>query len=767
MEQKGPGPFNIKGGQGPPEGTDPEDSEKCPICLSVMSGAELAMPDSCCHVFCLRCLLTWAEVRLNSLLNVRGWDDNHSVKDEEKEDSPTEEQEDSALWDNEKVSSPEQGAMDISDEDDKESTAGESVEKTESITETEAAREETNELKDKTDEAYDTLEVESKSPRQSDQSVMVSESVDTISKDEDELKEKEDEKDAKNLSLTEDMNEVPMDFGSPLSEHGSGTPMEKDSLEQEQSGDQPKDEDVSKSEDKKTVEKRDKDKSPERSKPRRSRFHSPTTSWSPKRDLKDSKRDKRSKSRERNGSPNRSARRSRERDGDYHRRDRSRERRRRRSRSRSRSRSRNRSYRRGDRSPAEERRDERRERGGRRGERRGGMRGGRRGEKRGGRSLPLKMRDEERGGLAERRESSEEGDLKMDYTNPDWVEKQRLSMSAGAPKWDDPPRGRGRGGKGGFDRGRGRGGGNWSSYNQDEPGDNRWPRNNFSGTGSGNSAPGSDAYSRFNENRGGRRKESDPSEAMDRSGWSSASSWAVRRTLPADVQDYYSKRERGGAGGWSRQEEEQPAATGKTQNRKPFEPNLLVSAHPQLLHHYPGARGPVTVSLQPAAPYALPPSQVPVQLHTAVPLLQVPAVGHRACLLPLHRHHPCTREARQQPLSLMDTLVKSFYFSFSYFSFYIKLAIKQSILSQLLRTMLNNNFNFQQKQQIQERAINEVKTAIKPYYQKNEITKEEYKEIVRKAVEKVCHSKSGEVNSGKVANLVKAYVDKYKHARKK
>lgn len=42
-----------------------------------------------------------------------------------------------------------------------------------------------------------------------------------------------------------------------------------------------------------------------------------------------------------------------------------------------------------------------------------------------------------------------------------------------------------------------------------------------------------------------------------------------------------------------------------------------------------------------------------------------------------------------------------------------------------------------QKQQIQEKAINEVKTAIKPFYQKKEITKEEYKEIVRKAVEKV------------------------------
>ena len=30
----------------------------------------------------------------------------------------------------------------------------------------------------------------------------------------------------------------------------------------------------------------------------------------------------------------------------------------------------------------------------------------------------------------------------------------------------------------------------------------------------------------------------------------------------------------------------------------------------------------------------------------------------------------------------------------------------------------------------------------------------------------VCHSKSGEINPVKVGNLVKAYVDKYKHARK-
>ncbi|KAL7858394.1 hypothetical protein AOLI_G00184960 [Acnodon oligacanthus] len=73
---------------------------------------------------------------------------------------------------------------------------------------------------------------------------------------------------------------------------------------------------------------------------------------------------------------------------------------------------------------------------------------------------------------------------------------------------------------------------------------------------------------------------------------------------------------------------------------------------------------------------------------------------------------------------------------------------------------------YMKKLHMQERAIEEVKLAIKPFYQKRDITKEEYKEILRKAVQKVCHSKSGEINPVKVANLVKAYVDKYKHARK-
>nr|XP_013810651.1 PREDICTED: PHD and RING finger domain-containing protein 1 isoform X2 [Apteryx mantelli mantelli] len=80
---------------------------------------------------------------------------------------------------------------------------------------------------------------------------------------------------------------------------------------------------------------------------------------------------------------------------------------------------------------------------------------------------------------------------------------------------------------------------------------------------------------------------------------------------------------------------------------------------------------------------------------------------------------------------------------------------------------LNQTLNqYMKKLHMQERAVEEVKLAIKPFYQKREITKEEYKNILRKAVQKICHSKSGEINPMKVANLVKAYVEKYKHMRK-
>lgn len=44
---------------------------------------------------------------------------------------------------------------------------------------------------------------------------------------------------------------------------------------------------------------------------------------------------------------------------------------------------------------------------------------------------------------------------------------------------------------------------------------------------------------------------------------------------------------------------------------------------------------------------------------------------------------------------------------------------------------------YMKKLQVQERAVEEVKLAIKPFYQKREVTKEEYKDILRKAVQKV------------------------------
>lgn len=44
---------------------------------------------------------------------------------------------------------------------------------------------------------------------------------------------------------------------------------------------------------------------------------------------------------------------------------------------------------------------------------------------------------------------------------------------------------------------------------------------------------------------------------------------------------------------------------------------------------------------------------------------------------------------------------------------------------------------YMKKLHVQERAVEEVKLAIKPFYQKREVTKEEYKDILRKAVQKV------------------------------
>lgn len=52
--------------------------------------------------------------------------------------------------------------------------------------------------------------------------------------------------------------------------------------------------------------------------------------------------------------------------------------------------------------------------------------------------------------------------------------------------------------------------------------------------------------------------------------------------------------------------------------------------------------------------------------------------------------------------------------------------------------MFSSCQQYLKKLHMQERAIEEVKLAIKPFYQKRDINKDEYKEILRKAVQKVC-----------------------------
>ncbi|KAG5684984.1 hypothetical protein PVAND_014187 [Polypedilum vanderplanki] len=67
----------------------------------------------------------------------------------------------------------------------------------------------------------------------------------------------------------------------------------------------------------------------------------------------------------------------------------------------------------------------------------------------------------------------------------------------------------------------------------------------------------------------------------------------------------------------------------------------------------------------------------------------------------------------------------------------------------------------------QERVIEEVKLVIKPYYSKRMINKEQYKEIMRKAVPKICHNKTGEINPVKIKYLIDSYVKMYTHKKKR
>lgn len=74
---------------------------------------------------------------------------------------------------------------------------------------------------------------------------------------------------------------------------------------------------------------------------------------------------------------------------------------------------------------------------------------------------------------------------------------------------------------------------------------------------------------------------------------------------------------------------------------------------------------------------------------------------------------------------------------------------------------------FLKKLNRQERVVDEVKLALKPYYNRREISKEEYKDILRKSVPKICHNKKGEINPMKIKAFVEGYIRKIKHHRKK
>lgn len=62
---------------------------------------------------------------------------------------------------------------------------------------------------------------------------------------------------------------------------------------------------------------------------------------------------------------------------------------------------------------------------------------------------------------------------------------------------------------------------------------------------------------------------------------------------------------------------------------------------------------------------------------------------------------------------------------------------KNSLLLVLHILILDFYFQYMKKLQIQERVVDEVKLAIKPFYSGKKIDKNEYKEILRKAVPKV------------------------------
>nr|DBA31171.1 TPA: hypothetical protein GDO54_007065 [Pyxicephalus adspersus] len=537
------------------------------------------------------------------------------------------------------------------------------------------------------------------------------------------------------------------------------------------------------------------DKHKKESRPRKSRFHSPSTTWSPTKSEVKERQKSRSRSRSKNrDSPHkrksRSHSREKERNHSEQWKGRSRDRRhRRQSKSKSRSRSRSGSRTRNrNRSNTAERSEKDspswRER--RSSDNWKSPRG----------SDRYRRNEHDKPNEHFRKNQYNSGDSWNRNVNVDW----------------NSPKGRGGRGRGGFGGGLNYGDQNENSWN------NRQPY-------SGNSNTSGQESTRAQEHKNYKPKYEETFDSpADRSGWTSASSWAVRKTLPADVQNYYSKRGRNSTGsqqGWTRPEisqdqdqalKDQPSQQAESAqmpvNMVQTQMNVVqqpISAPPpQPVNIYPYSVGVHTplVSMQ-HNPYNIHP-QLPIHLHPALPLVQVaapssvpqglpppppppppsqqvgyvapqqdgkplqanPTVSHISNnsappLLPV----PAVAQERVVGTAVAPTpasVAASSHNKNPYVS------VKPTPWKETVTVEASADSSKKEKKiQIQERAAQEVKVAIKQYYQNKDITKDEYKEIVKKAVDKVCHSKSGEVDSAKVANLVKAYVDKYKHSRKK
>ncbi|KFZ67348.1 Protein SCAF11, partial [Podiceps cristatus] len=400
---------------------------------------------------------------------------------------------------------------------------------------------------------------------------------------------------------------------------------------------------------------------------------------------------------------------------------------------------------------------------------------------------------------------------------PDWVMERINSVpdvrnrEREKPHWEDgrhdnsghswnktfgsgwiPNRGRGQRGRGG----RGRGG-----FMYGDQSENHWQNRKPL---SGNSNGSGNETSRFPEHQPYKRKnEQDYSfdTPADRSGWTSASSWAVRKTLPADVQNYYSRRGRNSSSeqsGWGmRQEEETPEQDPNLKdqgNQQSDGSQLPINMMQQQMNVMPQVNAQHQLGVHPPMmnmqrnPFNIHPP-MPMHLPPGVPLIQVAAPTNLSQGLPPPPPPPPPSQqvnyiASQQDGKQLQGIPNAAHVSNNMSA--PALPAPTAVLGNVgtvqgpssgnatstshiksSNAAVKLGENKASKLLIQEKAAQEVKLAIKPFYQNKDITKEEYKEIVRKAVDKVCHSKSGEVNSAKVANLVKAYVDKYKHSRKK